>query len=398
MDPAADRARRVGGRATAAVLFVLALAVYLGLLLHGNRREDVPSDLYLHIGYAMRMTTQPLNMAHRLFHYTLGLLLALSPVQGWVAAKWCAALVLAGAVALRGWLSYRELAPALRPAAAAAACVALALAMALPKAWDFPAVYLGQVNANVWHNPTAVFAAPLALLVFLEAMAFWDNPSRQRALSLGIWSALCALAKPNYLLVFFPCFVPVFLAVTVREVRRGRLPAGGALACLLGAFGPPAVALGWSFRFMYGTGDPATPVDPATLVFAPLEVWSIWTPPAYVPAAVLAGLAFPVVTAALFPRRALADRRFLICWAVMALAVAQFALLAENGPRFEAGNWGWAMMPAAYVLFLESSRLAGARPAGARAWLAFFVLGLHAASGTVYLVRSLANPYDCVGF
>jgi hypothetical protein len=398
MDPAADRARRVWGRVAVVVLFVLALAVYLGLLLHGSRRENIPSDLYLHIGYTMRMTTQPLNMPHRLFHYALALMLALSPAQGWVAAKWCAALVLAGAVALRGWLSYRELVPALRPAAAAAACLALALAMALPKWWDFPAVYLGQVNANVWHNPTAVFAAPLALLVFLEAMRYWDSPSRQRALSLGVWSALCALAKPNYLLAFFPCFVPVFLAVTLREVRRGRLPVGGALACLLGAFAPPAVALGWSFWFMYGTGDPAAPVDQAGLVVAPLEVWSTWTPAAYMPAAVFGGLAFPVVTTALFPRRALADRRFLFCWPVMALSVAQFALLAESGPRFEAGNWGWAMVPSAYILFLESCRLAGARPAGARAWLAFFVLGLHAASGAVYLARSLANPFDCVGF
>jgi hypothetical protein len=180
--------------------------------------------------------------------------------------------------------------------------------------------------------------------------------------------------------------------VTLREVRRGRLPAGGALACLLGAFGPPAAALGWQFWFTYGTDDGAA------LVLAPLEVWSTWTPPAYVPAAVLAGLAFPVVVTALFPRRALADRRFLICWPVMALAVAQFALLAETGSRFEAGNWGWAMVPAAYILFLESCRLAGARPAGARAWLAFLVLGLHAASGAVYLARSVADPFNCVGF
>jgi hypothetical protein len=382
------RASRVWGVATAATLFLLALAAYLALL-RGKHKEVAP-DHRDHILAVTRMSTQPLNLPHPLYHYTLALVLAFSPDQGWEAAKRCAALVLAGAVALRGWLSYRELVPALRPAAAAAACLALALAMALPKWWDFPAVYLGQVNANVWHNPTAVFAAPLALLVFLEAMRYWDEPTRVRALSVGIWSALCALAKPNYLLAFLPCFAPVLVAVAVREVRRGRLPVGGALACLLAAFGPPVAALAWQYLSTFGEGG-------SRILFAPLEVWSMWTPPAYVPAAVLGGVAFPLVAAACFPRRALADRRFLFAGAVLAVAVAQFALLATT-PKTDSGDFGWALVPSAYILFVEACRLAGQRPAGLRGALAFGVLGLHAASGALCLARSLADPLNTLKF
>jgi hypothetical protein len=336
------------------------------------------------------MSTSLSQMPHPLFHQAVALPLAFSPGHSWDALRRSAAVVLALAVALRGLVTFRQLCPPVPPQEAAATTLALALAMALPKWWDFPSVYLGQVNPNVWHNPTAVFASPLALLTFLAAARYREAPAPGRALSVGAWSALCAVAKPNYLLAFLPCFGPVLLALLYRAVRRGSLSAAKAVWHLLAALGPPAVTLAWQYWVAFGREGRAG------ITFDPLGVWSQFTP--FIATSALAGLAFPCVVVAFFGRHALADWRLLFAWAVLAVAIAQYALLAETGPRATDGNFYWAVVPATYVLFLESSRLTTVQPTGFRRRAAFLALALHAASGATHLVRSVAHPVHAVNF
>ncbi len=373
--------------ATAGVLFLVALVAYRALL--RTSREWLPGDYRFHLQLVQELHADPLPVPHPLFHYAVAWVLSRSPERGWAAAQRSAALVLALAVALRGWLTYKELSPPLAAPEAAVACVALAMAMALPGWWDFPRVLLGQVNANVWHNPTTVFAAPLAVVTFLAGLRYWDAPGPGGALAVGLSAALCALAKPNYLLAFFPCFGPVLVGLVARAAWRGRLSALGAFAHLVGAFGPPAGVLLLQFVYAFG-GE-------TTVVLAPLKVWHAYSP--NVPASVLLGVAFPCAVAACFPRQLARDRRTLLAWGVLAVAAAQYALLAEapEGRTF-CGNFVWGLVPAAYILFVESCRLAGRQPAGGRVAVCCAVLALHAASGTFYLVRSIMVPADCPKF
>jgi hypothetical protein len=377
----------VGPLATAGVLFLVALTAYRDLL--GRSREWLPADYRFHLQLAQELSADPLPVPHPLFHYAVARVLSRPPERGWAAAQRSAALVLALAVALRGWLTYRELSPPLAAPEAVVACLALALAMALPKWWDFPNLLQGQVNANVWHNPTTVFAAPLAVVTFLAGLRYWDAPGPGRALAVGLWSALCALAKPNYLLAFFPCFGPILVALVARAAWRGQLSAFGAFLHLVAAFGPPLGVLLLQFVYAFG-GE-------AKVVFAPLKVWGVYSQ--NIPASVLAGVAFPCAVAACFPRPLARDRRTLLAWGVLAVAAAQYALLAEAPEgRMVCGNFAWGLVPAAYILFMESCRLAGRQPAGGRVAVCCSVLALHAASGTFYLVRSIMVPADCPRF
>jgi hypothetical protein len=234
-----------------------------------------------------------------------------------------------------------------------------------------------------------VFAAPLAILLYLAGMRYWQAPGLWGAVQVGFWSVLCALAKPNYLLAFFPIFGPALLVLAAREAYRGRLTAAGALGHAAAAFVPPLATL--SLQYVYAfEGE-------AKAVFLPLTVWRALSP--NIPASVFLGVAYPCAVAACYPREVLGDRRTLVSWCVLAVAVAQFLLLAEVPEgRLYCANFGWAMLPASYILFMESCRLAGGRPAGARAAACAAALALHAATGTFYLLRSVRFPLDCQAF
>ncbi len=395
------------GLAVAAGLTGLAFLVLVWLLRGGP--AEIPSDQASHIDNALHLSWPP-QLPHPLYHYSVALALDLSPLKGWEGAKLCAAFVLAIAIGFRAWLSQRELCRAYSPPSAAVATVALALAMSLPGWWNFPwnhsarvssvdldptagtdawwwrlpSAYLGQVNPNVLHNPTAIFAAPFTLLVFLAGMCYLDAPAAGPALALGVGSALCALAKPNYLLAFMPCFLPAFVIAARRGTRDGRVSERQSQLHLLAAFAPPAAVMAWQVGQVSDE-----------FVVAPFRVWSRYS--ANVPASLLLGLGFPLVVVACYPRQLLADRRAVFAWCVLAVAVAQFALLAET-VRFAGANFGWGMLAGAYVLFVESCRFLGGRSGWYRSGLCYGVLALHVISGAVYLTRSLIDPADTLFF
>jgi hypothetical protein len=367
------------GLATAAGLFFLAsyfFRVYLG-----GVPDFMPGDHRVHLEIARG--TRGEAVPHPLYHYAVKLAMDLARDPSFDGARHAAALVLALAIAVRGWLTYRELAGPLDPREAAATCFALAVAMALPVWWKFPNIYLDQIHSNVWHNPTAPFAAPFAVMMFLAGMSYWDAPALGKALAVGVSSSLCALAKPNYLLAFFPCFGPLLLFLAARQMCRRELRPTSAFAHLVAAFAPPLGVLTGQFFYMFGGEN--------GMEFAPFKVWSSPN----VPASIVFSLAFPLAVTCSFPRETLGERRLLFAWCVLAVAIAQFALLAETPDgRLIHGNFGWGMMPSCYLLFVECCRLLGRQPAGGRVLACSTVLALHAASGTMFLVRSANMPGD----
>jgi hypothetical protein len=408
---------------TAVALFVAVLLVFRGLLRGGVRQVHPDQSSHLTPVLSKDPGNRTLDTAYRLYHWSVELVFKFFPGQGWAGATKSAALVLALAVAARGWLSFRELHGPLSPSAAAAACFVLAVAMALPNGWrspsdylerlgpnvlwiNFPSVYRGSVNPNVWHNPTTIFAAPFALLLFRQAFYYLEAPRLLTALAVGLSAVLCALAKPNYPLTFLPCFGVVLAVRAVREARRGRRAVWQTVAGALAAFAPLLVLLAWQFRHTFGTDT--------SIVFSPLASWSTavdppppgaihvriqpWLLADRIPRAVLLGVAFPCAVAACYPRELRKDGRVLFGWLVLAAALAQYALLAQTGKQFISGNFFWALVPACYILFLESLRVIGKQPQGLRRGACLAVLVLHTASGLIYLVRALAEPVNSLIF
>jgi hypothetical protein len=367
------------GLATAGVIYLLAYYCYRVYL--GGIVDFMPGDHLVHLQIARG--TNGTAIPHPLYHYAVSLAMELTGDGSFDGARRCAALVLALAAALKGWLTYRELYTSMDPREAAITCFALSVAMSLPVWWKFPNIYLDQIHSNIWHNPTAPFAVPFALVMFLAGMSYWDAPGLGKALTVGVSAALCALAKPNYLLAFFPCFGPLLLVLVGRQVWRRQLPISSGLAHLVAAFAAPLWVLAAQFFYMFG--------DKQWIGIAPFQVWGSPN----IPASLAVSLAFPLTVLLCYFRATMSDRRVLFAWCVLWVAIAEFALLAEEPEtRLINGNFVWATLPACYMLFMECCRLVARQPTSPRTVACSVVLALHAASGTMFLFRSLITPGD----
>lgn len=142
---------------------------------------------------------------------------------------------------------------------------------------------------------------------------------------------------------------------------------------------PTAIALVWQMRQLRHEGG--------GILVAPFAVWSLYSP--HIALSLLLSLLFPlgvVVLAWPAVRRAPV---LAFAWSVLGVAVAQMALLGEQGPRFPHGNFFWGAYAASFVVFLESAIVLAHEPDSWRTKLAWGLLAAHASSGVLYLVWRL---------
>jgi hypothetical protein len=413
--------------ATALTVFILAWFLY-HILLAGEPKQ-VDSDMRSHLSYVRYKdaVTQAHAISYPLFHWTVALVLAFFPNQGWAAVTQSAAIVLALALAFRTWLTYRELRGPMSAAGAALACLMLAVAMALPNWWQrpadflppgrinpnvwwqhFPSIFIGIVNPNVWHNPTTIFAAPFAFLLFHQAILYLDTPGTQLAWSVGVTATVCALAKPNYLLAFLPIFGLILAIEAYRAIGSNTVTKRTVLIHAFAAFALPVAALIGQYIYTFNKGDVHQ------IIFKPWAAWSRFVDSPTeddvlyqirplvllqrIPFAILLGLVFPCAVAICYPRKALGDRRTLLAWLILAVGVVEYAVLAENGIQIISGNFFWGLVPASYILFVVSCRLVGSQPQSWRTGLCFTVLGLHVACGVICIIRATMDPPNSLLF
>ncbi len=367
----------------ALVVFLLALLVFARLC--AADPKSLLTDHPSHTRMALELAAGGEIPPNPLYHFCLFLL---SFGNNPAAATGMAAVLLSLALGARTYLSAELFTSRAEVPLGllVSVCVALAVATALPSWWNFPSVGRGQVSPNVWHNPTAIFAMPFALLLFLLALRALDYPRLPAAAAAGGAAVLSGLAKPNYVLAFAPCFGVAALVALANAIRSGRLSVFGAAVQLLAAFGPALAVLGYQFLSTFGRGGPGA----AGVVFDPLAAWRMTSP--NVPASVLLGVEFPLVVTVFYPRQAVRDPGVVLGWATLAVAVAQFALLFETGSRAFHGNFGWGVVLADQVLFVACCGFLLRQPVGVFRDLAFLVLGLHVASGGLCLVRCLISP------
>jgi hypothetical protein len=345
---------------------------------------------------------------HPLFHLCL---FALSAGNNPEAFAGIAAVLLALAIAGRAYLTALRFTSdnAVSPLVAIGLCILLALATPLPNwwwtprklllwtadrylaempafLWDFPCLYLGQVSPNVWHNPTGIFAMPFALLVFVVGLHALETQRTGPMVALGAALVLSLLAKPNYVLAFAPCFAAAAGVGYFRAVRSGRLRLRDVLLQLLAAAGPPLAVLLYQFRSQYGTAD----AGQGRVIWSPFLAWSVFS--RNIPVSLLLSIAFPLTSTLLYARSAVRNPAVLLAWAAFAVAVAQYALLAESGDRVSHGNFGWGPVLANQVLFVACCDFLLRQPASGLRRIAFLVLGAHAACGSITLIRCLLIP------
>jgi len=276
----------------AAVLFGLAFAQFGPYLM----RSDL--DHGLHVRFAQRLLSQHVLLPHFVYHVLVALAAGFSPETAdlllaarvvlslLVLAKLAVALGFARGLQARAGAS-------LQPAQALVLAVAFFFVAPLPKWWRTENIYLGQLSPTVWHNPTAIAALPLAVVVFwLFVRMRAERPVDD--LKLGALLALSIAVKPNFALAFLPA------AALLRLVWRDRPFAKEALglACLAA---PSLLVLAWQYRQALALGLEARGEGMVTV--QPFEVWGIYSPNPL--ASTLVSLVFPLAVVAVAIRHAL---------------------------------------------------------------------------------------------
>ncbi len=354
--------------------FVLAFALF------GRYLERPDLDHGLHARFAQQLLAQGRLLPHFAYHLLVAVAGGFSTDLGelLLAARFVLPLLVLAKIALSlglaRSLTAREGAP-LGPAVALELAVALFFVAPLPKWWRTENIYLGQLSPTVWHNPTVIALLPLAVASFW-AFVGAEARSWRGELRSGALLAASVTAKPNFALAFLP-------AAALLRLWQER-PVARALARIAVLATPAAAVLAWQYRQALALGLEARGQGVAEL--QPLEVWGIYSPNPL--ASALVSLAFPLAVAGFALRDARQRGPLAAAWLSAAVAIAQFALLAEPEPKLGDGNYYWGVVPTVYLLFLVSAcELLTPRPlsparrvARAFCWALF---AAHAASGIV---------------
>ena len=284
----------------------------------------------------------PLPTPHFLFQALLIAVSPLLPSLDWTARAVALAVLCKAAQALVTAALLERAVPLARRASrlAAAAGLALALLVATPvtfPSWAARNLYHGYLGLAVYHNPTMLLLAPLAIALWWAVARALDGAPVSAA-ALVMLTIASALAKPSHLIALLPAAGALALAF----LRSDRPPAS---RTLLAAFALPAVAvLVAQFAFHFGGGG--------ALAWAPLAAMT-YRDTSLLGRFLLSAL-FPLVAIAAFPR-VLRSRPVLL--AVLTFACgASYAYLLVEADFVSARNFSWSAQSALLVLFVAVTR------------------------------------------
>src|SRR5207248_602892 len=139
----------------------------------------------------------------------------------------------------------------------------------------------------------------------------------------------------------------------------------------------------------------------AGIIFAPLKVYSLyssWLLPKFI-----LSILFPLTVYLLYFRRATQDFALNLSWLIFLIGSFYAYFLAESGPRFDAGNFGWGAQIALFILFVWSVKFlirqeiatrgecVGATKRSKRCVTCIMAFGLHLVSGFGWYVVYLST-------
>ncbi|HPF87273.1 MAG TPA: hypothetical protein PK537_04365 [Candidatus Limiplasma sp.] len=330
---------------------VLSAFIFHALLL----REQ--SDIAIHTLWAGQATlSDPKSFirqaAHPMWRICVFLLM-----QTGLSANWSALLFTALCKGLETWaliaLARRLIGRGGIMAAACGLCAALVASIWVP--WVNPTVFVGGGSPNPWHSPTQIaLMAPMIVSISYIAAAEERYLAKREILSWkhAAWIAVLLLAsaliKPTFLQAFLPAAGLYFL---VRWIQN---PKGSAYYLRLLAAAAPAILV-ILLEFLFYFGGIIESQGGITLSVSgekTLEVLRL----------VLFTQLFPLFVLLTFTdRETIKKPLFILVLLLDAVAILQMLILSETGYRAQDGNFGWAVMGAALMLWAVTLPLYGYR-------------------------------------
>lgn len=240
--------------------------------------------------------------------------------------------------------------------------------------WNFPYIYIGQLSPTVWHNSTTILNIPFSILLFYYSINTLMSSQYKNIITISVLILLCAITKPNYLLSFLPVYFTCVCYMGLKENIYKLLPK------LAIVFIPIL-----SILILQYTGTFNGNSVSSAIAVNPFGVWELYS--SNIPMSMLVSIAFPLLFSVLFFEQIKNEPEILLSWAIFIIAVTEFAIFAEVGKHFSAGNIGWACNISLYILFLSCISKLIKQPITKKYYLAASVFLFHVISGMFYYHR-----------
>ena len=326
---------------------VLGYAVFYALALRSA------SDMSIHATWAAEGSfTDPRSFLHHGAHPLWHLLVATVLLTGMplpMAAALVTALFKAAEVYLLIRLSGQLLGREGWLATACGLTASLVSAVCVPGV--NPTVYLGIGSPNTWHSPTQM-AAMVAMLLCVPLCAKCVETFRRRlpeqgakanvekrdAILLAVLLVVSLIAKPTFMQAFLPAACLYFLVMWLHKPRNSPF-----FLRMLTAAAPAVFIMVLQYLYYFGIIVPSQ---------GDMVVQVSWAKTGEVAVDVLLTRAFPIfVLITCADRETYRKPLFGLTLAMDAVAIAEMLVLSENGRRAADGNFGWAMMGSALMLW-----------------------------------------------
>ncbi|HPF86790.1 MAG TPA: hypothetical protein PK537_01905 [Candidatus Limiplasma sp.] len=349
--------RRCGEKTSFDGFFWVAFALLAAAVTYIFYREAASgqSDIYIHAVTASGFNFLDLHsiterIAYPFWHVNFAVLYQLG-----VPLAWAAAIVTAVYKMLGFMLVQRIIYLYLTPLASAKIATLAALAAMVVTGIRIPtfnsSVYIGIGSPTVWHNPTQIVAVLSSLLcVFYTAHVvylFWDARSShvpvtlpwKKVVLLAVLVVFSATCKPTFLQAFLPACAIFFLVLWIKNPKHTRYFLQIILAFL------PAV-LYFLMQYLYYTGVVVPFTSGVAVSFDLTRLWEAVRN-------MLMMAAFPLFVLLLADKKeTFRDPVIILCLLIAGISVLEAALFTETGVRENHGNFNWASMNAAFLLWV----------------------------------------------
>ena len=334
------------------LLALVAFSLYMYLWQFANQN----SDLYKHAVIASEFNFADLHsitsrLAYPLWHLMVSALYQLGVPLGWAAAGICALCK-----GLTFWLVYRYISLMVNRPISRAVLTLCTLMILMVTPIRVPGVndhvYWGIGSSTVWHNPTQLVVLVTAMLCVPYLTHCWYTFERllptkgERAMipwrkvaTLAVLMLLSLSTKPTFMQALIPAAAMFFLIQWIRHPRNSRF-----FGQIIVAF-MPAVAY-FVLQYLYYTGVVVPYTSGVEFGTSLADIWS-----AIRSLAMMA--AFPLFALACGYRRDLWKDQAIVLSLWMALfSMLEAMFFRETGLRVNHGNFNWASMSAAFMLWV----------------------------------------------
>jgi hypothetical protein len=364
------------------VHYIVALTLLVFLfsfpLFHSEIADN--SDLLFHIKFVQKCIEMGSWFSYTIFQPIIyALSFGSSKIEDWI---WVTVFLLSFLVATKSLITFYILKDdGLNNNQSFLIACALMFVTPIINWWSYwNSIYLGQISATIWHNPTTILNIPFSILLFYFSMKALKSFEIKPFILVSFLIFLCGITKPNYLLAF----IPVFFVVICYQflIKKHSLKSKGEFIAILAITFIPVLFLSiYQYISLYNNSDGSA------IVIAPLRVWSLYSPS--IPMSLLVSLAFPISFTLVYFHQIRNNPKVIFSWLVFIVALFHMALFAEVGPRFSDGNFFWGSYIALFILFLTCISCFIKQPIDKKWVFVMIIFLLHVLSGLIYYFKIL---------